>query len=129
MKIIITETQLLRVIKENKSFKIEKTPRKGYSLFSTKDFKKGDKVGVVLSTTPSKKGRNIHDGWYETDMIGRYINHSGKPNTELKKNGEEVLLYATRDINGGDEVTVHYGDVEKLLGAKSGSFLLDNFID
>jgi SET domain-containing protein len=129
MKIIITESQLLNVIKESNSFDVVNTLKKGYSLISKKNIKKGDKVGVVLSTTPSKKGRDIHDGWYETDMIGRYINHSGKPNTKLKKNGKEVLLYATQDINGGDEVTVHYGDVEKLLGAKSGSFLLDDFKD
>ena len=129
MKIIITESQLLRVLKETKSFKVEKTPEKGYSLFSERDFRKGDKVGMLLSLTPSKNGREVQEGLFETDVIGRFINHSSKPNTEPKKKGKEVVLYATRDIKEGDEITLHYGDVEKMLDVFPGTFLLDDFID
>lgn len=36
----------------------------------------------------------------------RYMNHDPKPNAEL--NGVE--LYALRDIERGEEITIHYGE-------------------
>lgn len=129
MKIIITESQLLNVIKESNSFDVINTLKKGQSLFSKKKFKKGDKVGTLLSTTPSKNGREVQEGLYETNVIGRYINHSSKPNTEARKDGKEVVLYSIKDINEGDEILVDYSTIEKMLGVLPGTFLEDDFKD
>lgn len=129
MKIIITESQLLNVIKESNSFDVVNTLKKGQSLFSKKKFKKGDKVGTLLSTTPSKNGREVQEGLYETNVIGRYINHSSKPNTEARKDGKEVVLYSIKDINEGDEILVDYSTIEKMLGVLPGTFLEDDFKD
>lgn len=129
MKIIITESQLLNVIKESNSFDVINTLKKGQSLFSKKKFKKGDKVGTLLSTTPSKNGREIQEGLYETNVIGRYINHSSKPNTEARKDGKEVVLYSIKDINEGDEILVDYSTIEKMLGVLPGTYLEDDFKD
>ena len=129
MKIIITESQLLNVIKESNSFEVINTLKKGQSLFSKKKFKKGEKVGTLLSTTPSKNGREIQEGLYETNVIGRYINHSSKPNTEARKDGKEVVLYSIKDINEGDEILVDYSTIEKMLGVLPGTYLEDDFKD
>ena len=130
MKIIITESQkkmLLESIDSN-LFYIEDTPTKGKSLFSNRSFKKGEEVGKYLSKTKTLNGRQIDDLW-ETDVIGRYVNHSSKPNTKaIRKNGE-VFLTAVRDINKDQEVTLEYGSIEKMLGVDKGSFLLDGFVD
>jgi hypothetical protein len=130
MKIIITESQkkmLLESIDSN-LFYIEDTPTKGKSLFSNRSFKKGEEVGKYLSKTKTLNGRQIDDLW-ETDVIGRYVNHSSKPNTKaIRKNGE-VFLTAVRDINKDEEITVNYSSIEKMLGVDKGSFLLNDFID
>jgi len=130
MKIIITESQkkmLLESIDSN-LFYIEDTPTKGKSLFSNRSFKKGEEVGKYLSKTKTLNGRQIDDLW-ETDVIGRYVNHSSKPNTKaIRKNGE-VFLTAVRDINKDEEITLNYSSIEKMLGVDKGSFLLDGFVD
>ena len=42
-----------------------------------------------------------------------FINHSCKPNTEFEKfarNGEEMIRVRTlKDIEAGEEITIHYG--------------------
>ena len=130
MKIIITESQkkmLLESIDSNLYY-IEDTPTKGKSLFSNRSFKKGEEVGKYLSKTKTLNGRQIDDLW-ETDVIGRYANHSSKPNTKaIRKNGE-VFLTAVRDINKDKEITLNYSSIEKMLGVDKGSFLLDGFVD
>jgi SET domain-containing protein len=130
MKIIITESQkkmLLESIDSN-LFYIEEVPKKGMSLFSNKDVKKGEEVGKYLSKTKTLNGRQIDDLW-ETDVIGRYVNHSSKPNTKAIVRDGEVFLIAVRDINKDEEITINYSSIEKMLGVDKGSFLLDGFVD
>ena len=131
MKIIITESQknVLMESVDSNSFMVKKTPKKGLSLFAKNDIKKGDTVGKLLSNTPSKNGRQVQEDLYETNIIGRYINHSSKPNTEPKKKGGEVFLVSIKNINENDEVTLDYEKVEKMLGVLPGTFLDEGFID
>ena len=134
MKIIITESQkkmLLESIDSNLYY-IEEVPKKGMSLFSNKDVKKGEEVGKLLSKTKTLNGRpiwQIEEKLWETDVIGRYINHSSKPNTKAVRKNGEVILIALRDIDKDQEVTLEYGSIEKMLGVDKGSFLLDGFVD
>ena len=130
MKIIITESQkkmLLESIDSN-LFYIEEVPKKGMSLFSNRDVKKGEEVGKHLSKTKTLNGRQI-DNFWETDVIGRYANHSSKPNTKAIVRDGEVFLIAVRDINKDEEITINYSSIEKMLGVDKGSFLLDGFVD
>jgi SET domain-containing protein len=134
MKIIITESQkkmLLESIDSNLYY-IEEVPKKGMSLFSNKDVKKGEEVGKLLSKTKTLNGRpiwQIEEKLWETDVIGRYINHSSKPNTKASVRDGEVFLIAVRDINKDEEITINYSSIEKMLGVDKGSFLLDGFVD
>jgi len=134
MKIIITESQkkmLLESIDSNLYY-IEEVPKKGMSLFSNKDVKKGEEVGKLLSKTKTLNGRpiwQIEEKLWETDVIGRYINHSSKPNTKASVRDGEVFLTAVRDINKDEEITINYSSIEKMLGVDKGSFLLDGFVD
>ena len=108
---------------------VKKIPVKGYSLFSKKDIIEGKKIGKLLTKEPGDIGRKINEEYYETDMIGRYINHSSKPNTVAKKQDGEYYLFALNEIKQGDEITVNYNDVEEMLGFKKNTFVLDNFVD
>jgi SET domain-containing protein len=85
-------------------------------------------VGKYLSKTKTLNGRQIDDLW-ETDVIGRYVNHSSKPNTKAIVRDGEVFLIAVRDINKDEEITINYSSIEKMLGVDKGSFLLDGFVD
>jgi len=57
--------------------------------------------------------------------IGRYTNHSHKPNAKMEFYNGDIYLVATTGISGcqggrlGDEITTDYRDNIKLLGDKS----------
>lgn len=57
--------------------------------------------------------------------IGRYTNHSHKPNAKMEFYNGDIYLVATTGISGcqggrlGDEITTNYRDNVKLLGDKS----------
>lgn len=134
MKIIITESQKKKLLEsiDSNLYYIEEIPKKGMSLFSNRDVKKGEEVGKLLSKTKTLNGRpiwQIKEKLWETDVIGRYINHSSKPNTKASVKDGEVFLTAVRDIDKGEEITLDYSSIEKMLGVKKGTFLLDDFID
>lgn len=42
----------------------------------------------------------------------RYINHSCRPNTYLRRIGHRVEFYALRDIEAGEELTCDYGETQ-----------------
>lgn len=42
----------------------------------------------------------------------RYINHSCRPNTYLRRIGHRVEFYALRDITPGEELTCDYGETQ-----------------
>ena len=114
---------------DSDSFVVEKVPNKGYGIILKKDYKDGEEIGKLISKTPNKIGRKIKRTAYETDVLGRYSNHSFNPNAKFDKRDGEVYVVANKDIKNGDELTIHYGDLEKLLGVREGMFLTDDFQD
>jgi uncharacterized protein len=48
------------------------------------------------------------DGWNK-ENTARYINHSCRPNCEIKISKGRVLVMAKRTIRQGEELTYHYG--------------------
>jgi hypothetical protein len=132
MEIIIKESQLIRALNElgnSDLYVIQQVPNKGYGIILQSDFNIGDEIGKLISITPNKIGRKIKRTAHETDMLGRYTNHSKTPNTEYDMRDGEVYLTATKDIKSGDELLINYKKLEKLLRMRPGLFMSDEFED
>ena len=125
MKIIIKESQLVRVLNElgnSDLYIIQQVPDKGYRIVFVSDVNQGDEIGKLISNTPNKIGRKIKRTAHETDVLGRYSNHSDNPNVDYDMRDGEVYLIANQDINSGDELLINYVDLENLLGMREGMF-------
>lgn len=96
----------------------------GLGLFTTRDFKKGERIieytGETISEAEAQRrgGKylfELNDDWTidgkGRENIARYINHACKPNCYPELNDDEtrVFIYAKRAINAGEECTYHYG--------------------
>lgn len=101
---------------------------KGVGVFSNKYFNVEDLIGVYLENKPSKLGRKLTDTLWESDPLGRFCNHSERPNTTLVKTETGYNLYANRPIERGDEVTVSYHVVEYKLERPRGEYFKPSFI-
>ncbi|KKW19866.1 MAG: hypothetical protein UY63_C0005G0049 [Parcubacteria group bacterium GW2011_GWA2_51_10] len=105
-------------------FAIQKSrPGLGHGLFATANLSKGD---FVLEYTgkkiPTKLADEITSRYlFEIDRkwtvdgsvqsnLARYINHSCEPNCECVLEGGRILIYASRDIEKGEELSFDYGE-------------------
>ena len=104
-------------------------PEKGASVFSNTYFDIEDLVGVYLEDKPNKLGRQLTGTLWESNMLGRFCNHSERPNTSLVQTEVGYNLYANRPIDIGDEVTVSYHVVEYKLGRPKGEYYRVEFTD
>ena len=129
MKIIITESQKQMLIESVDSFVVKEVPNKGKGVIVRTNFKKGDEIGKLISKTPNKIGRKIKRTAHETDVLGRYSNHSSNPNTKFDMRDGEVYLIASRDIDKGEELLINYKKLENLLGMRPGLFFTDDIVD
>jgi hypothetical protein len=129
MKIIITESQKQMLIESVDSFVVKEIPNKGKGVIVQTNFKKGDEIGKLISKTPNKIGRKIKRTSHETDVLGRYSNHSSNPNTKYDMRDGEVYLIASRDIDEGEELLINYKKLENLLGMRPGLFFTDDIVD
>ena len=129
MKIIITESQKQMLIESVDSFVVKEVPNKGKGIIVQTNFKKGDEIGKLISKTPNKIGRKIKRTAHETDVLGRYSNHSSNPNTKYDMRDGEVYLIASRDIDKGEELLINYKKLENMLGMRPGLFLTDDIVD
>jgi len=126
MKVIIKESQLIRVLNElgnSDLYVIQQVPNKGYGIILQSKFNIGDEIGKLISSTPNKIGRKIKRTAHETDVLGRYSNHSNNPNVKYDMRDGEVYLIANKNINAGDELLINYKDLEDLLGMRPGMFM------
>lgn len=78
----------------------------GHGLFATEDIPENTCLGVshkIYYSNPDEIDRT---------PLGGYYNHSDNPNTEKRKNSNDVCdfyeLYTTRNIKAGEEITVKY---------------------
>ena len=86
----------------------------GFGLFAQAFIPTESYIGAYVGPPAEEDGRYVlwiedDDGkWAGVDgsNVLRYLNHSPTPNTEL--NGTE--LFALRDIERGEEITIHYGE-------------------
>ena len=98
-------------------------PGLGHGLFATASHKKGDFIleytGQRIPTVAADASRSRY--LFEIDRewtiegssranIARYINHSCAPNCEVELRDGHILIYATRNIERGEEFTIDYGE-------------------
>ncbi len=103
-------------------------PEKGTGVFSNKDYREEELIGIYIQNTPTKSGRKITNELWESDTLGRFCNHSEVANTTLVKTAEEYVLYANRNIDRGDEITVSYYAVEFKLKIPRGTYVNTTFV-
>jgi hypothetical protein len=102
---------------------------RGTGVFSNEYLNTEDLVGVFLEDKPNKLGRRLTGTLWESNMLGRFCNHSERPNTSLVQTEVGYNLYANRPIDIGDEVTVSYHVVEYKLGRPKGEYYRAGFTD
>lgn len=101
---------------------------KRYSVFSNKIFNENEIIGEYISSSHSDIGRRLYNGMYETDILGRYCNHSDVPNTRLLKvNDDSVILIANCEIQIGCEIVVNYKEVEIMVGVPYLTYYKEHF--
>jgi len=98
----------------------------GLGLFATAPIEKGAfiveysgrRIPTALARRLEARGRRymyeINRRWTvdgsNRSNIGRYANHSCRPNAESDVVKGKVILRARRNIRPGEEITYHYGD-------------------
>lgn len=98
-------------------------PGMGLGLFAMTPIKKGDFLleytgrRIPTSYADTLKTRylfEIDQEWTidgsDTSNTARYINHSCHPNSECEVEDGQIHIYATRNIQEGEEITMDYGD-------------------
>lgn len=74
----------------------------GLGLFTTKDIKKGDVLGIT-----HVEDKRFEDGYIRTPL-GAFFNHSGDPNCEAFKFQDFIMLKAIKHIKAEEELTAFY---------------------
>ncbi len=96
---------------------VAESPIHGRGCFARRNFRKGEWIGAYEGPATMDddtyvlwvdEGENGKEDWRGVDGKNdlRYMNHSGKANTEFLG----VDLYALRGIKAGEELTFHYGE-------------------
>lgn len=99
-------------------FKKYKFNSRGIGIISSKIIPLNALVGNYFTKTEpiTTESRLIYDGWIETNPLGRYLNHNKIPNCNLILENDIIKIYANRDINELEELTVNYMNVISLIG-------------
>lgn len=93
---------------------VRKSPIHGRGVFACKRIRKNAYIGTFEGEVTTRNGPHVlwtqlddgnHLGIRGTGML-RFLNHSNDPNAEF----QGADLYALRNIQPGEEVTLHYGD-------------------
>lgn len=89
------------------------SPIHGRGLFASAPIRRGDYIGTFKGPDTDTDGAYVlwltdedgnHYGRRGMNAL-RYLNHSDDPNAEF----DNYDLYATRDIEPGEEITIDYG--------------------
>ena len=101
-----------------------KRSRAGLGLFATREFTKDEEIieytgeKITAEEADRRGGKylfTLNEEWTldgkGREHIGRYINHSCRPNAyaELTYEEDAVFIKAKRRIKAGEEITFHYG--------------------
>ena len=87
----------------NSNFEIGKSSIHGNGVIATKFIKNGSFINKAMCRVIEKDLVK-----HKVTYFGSFLNHSYKPNAELREKDTEYDTYALCDINPGDEITVDY---------------------
>ena len=102
----------------SKKYNIKKSDINGKGVFASKDFEKGELVGMAVTDEEAVTDTvNFRDA---RTKLGKYLNHQNKENAALKSENNTLNIYTNVPIRKGEEITVNYkngpnyvdGDVE-----------------
>lgn len=99
--------------------------RTGHGIFATRRFAKGRTIGRISGRVHHwrvlwKRGGTFLANCFrygdETYLdpgngLGRYLNHSCRPNAAIRKDGGKLFLFAARDITPGKEIVIDYSTI------------------
>jgi uncharacterized protein len=118
------ESSYMPDMARKKAFRIGRS-RTGLGLFATAPIKKGAFIveykGRKLTTEQADKLEargnrylyEINSRWTidgtSRKNLGRYANHSCRPNAETHRIGHKVIIRAIKNIKAGAEITCNYG--------------------
>ena len=88
---------------------IDKSDINGKGVFALIDIPKGADIGVAIYRAHFT---NDPDKDYVRDNLGRYTNHSEKPNCKIIRKGRYYVYHAFENIKKDTELTVDYNDFD-----------------
>ena len=90
---------------------------RGIGVVTTAYIVKDTRIGIYLETTPKGTNirRHIYNGWFETPLLGRYVNHSNTPNCTPLLLKSNILLNSICNILPNQEITINYFDIVSLI--------------
>ena len=101
-------------------FELRDSEINGKGVFATEDIPNGITLGVWCTKNAKKGVRYLYNegmecNWYETEILGRWCNHSNTPNISINASESELLL-VSNGILSGDEILVNYSWVTEHTG-------------
>ena len=88
-----------------KKYKVDNSPIAGKGIFAKKDIQKNSNIGLAII---KKKNTGTPDEDYKRKSLGKYVNHSEKPNLKIKRVGNKIYYITKRNISKDEELTVNY---------------------
>lgn len=92
-------------------------PSRGVGLVAMEDIDAITNLGdyLIKGGQITKDTMEVWDGWVETPILGRYLNHNRSANTfPIMKDGR-VIIYTKNKIQSNEELTVNYLEVAALI--------------
>jgi SET domain-containing protein len=106
---------------KRESFAVRRTAT-GLGLFTLRPIKSGQRIIEYVGTIITNEEADRRGGKYLFELdekhaidgttrsnLARYINHSCRPNAEGLTTGRRIWIWALRDIEAGEELTLNYG--------------------
>lgn len=90
---------------------------KGVGLVATEDIAAITNLGeyLIKGGKITEDTMEVWDGWVETPILGRYLNHNRNPNTFPIMKDNKVIIYTKRHIENNEELTVNYLEIAALI--------------
>ena len=93
----------------SKNYSVKKSDINGKGVFASKNFKKGELVGIgVTDESALKPITDMKDFRDARTKLGKYLNHQEKHNASLKSENNTLNIYTNKAIKKGEEITVNY---------------------
>ena len=103
-----TESDLIEQV-DKAPIEIKKSDIQGLGVFVTRDINRGERIALARQSD-------------NRTPVGRYTNHSNKPNAEAIIENTKGFFFALKEIKKGSEITVDYRDV------RDKAILLDGYL-